>query len=216
MSKITTDGSANSNQSTRRNSIDKLVEANKSKVEKIVAHDFSKQLNQSNKDQDLKKEISQKNATSQIDSANLKHSAKPVPDQVFMVNNLINQKITYKSDLEQFNVPDYWQSPAEIKNSLQGDCEDFAVIKYDLLMQRGINETQLDLAYGKLNGKAHLVTLYTDNDGNSHVLDNVEKDIQLVEQREDLDILVRFKIKDVVYGENGWIKILDNIRQIKN
>ncbi len=129
-----------------------------------------------------------------------------------MVNNLVNKNYRYALDSQQFQTTDYWQTPAEMKQSKTGDCEDFALLKYEILLKRGVNEDQLTLAYGKLNGEGHLVTLYKDNDGHEHVLDNAASDIRTVEERDDLQVLVRFKMGDVAYGEDGWKKVLAKIR----
>lgn len=142
--------------------------------------------------------------------------AAPVPDQVFMVNNLVNKNYHYVRDDRQFDAADYWQTPAEMKENMAGDCEDFALLKYQILKERGVSEDQLSLAYGKLNGEGHLITLYQDNDGHQHVLDNADNDISTVENRDDLQILVHFKMSDVSFGEDGWLKVLEKIRSSSN
>lgn len=143
-------------------------------------------------------------------------AAKPVPDQVFMVNNVVNRNYRYVRDSQQFQATDYWQTPEEMKQNMAGDCEDFAMLKYHILKERGVSEDRLSLAYGKLNGKGHLIALYKDNDGHEHVLDNAVRDIRTVEERDDLQILAQFKMSDVSYGEHGWLKILEKIRSRTN
>jgi predicted transglutaminase-like cysteine proteinase len=52
------------------------------------------------------------------------------PADLVRVNDEVNRSIRYRSDLDQYGRPDYWVgSPA----SNEGDCEDYALTKYDRL-----------------------------------------------------------------------------------
>ncbi len=179
---------------------------NKKPVERKHADEFSRYLG---KDQEPPAEASP-SAISKSGQGN--QAAKPVPDQVFMVNNMVNKNFHYVRDSRQFQTTDYWQTPEEMKQNMAGDCEDFALLKYQILQERGVSEDRLSLAYGKLNGEGHLITLYKDNEGHEHVLDNAASDIKTVEERDDLWVLVRFKMEDVSYGKDGWLKVLEKIR----
>ena len=174
---------------------------------KSVVDEFSKRLKHEKKSPSSKSSELPQSATT-----DLSLKPRPVPDNVFIVNNLININYQYESDQQQFKVPDYWQAPEEMKKNFKGDCEDFAILKYDALLERGVSEDRLDLAYAKLGDQAHLVMLYQGHDGHTHVLDNAVKEIETIEQREDLSVLVRFKMKDVIYGKDGWLKVLEQIR----
>ena len=179
---------------------------NKKPVERKHADEFSRYLG---KDQEPPADSS----PSAISKSGQEYqAAKPVPDQVFMVNNMVNKNFDYVRDSRQFKTTDYWQTPEEMKQNMAGDCEDFALLKYQLLQERGVSEDRLSLAYGKLNGEGHLITLYKDNEGHEHVLDNAASDIRTVEERDDLRVLVRFKMDDVSYGKDGWLKVLEKIR----
>ena len=152
------------------------------------------------------------NTTPSSATATERGKARPVPDSVFMVNNLVNQNYQYAHDSEQFNAKDYWQTPTEMKEHMSGDCEDFALLKHHILVQRGVSEENLSFAYGRLGEQSHLVTLYKDGDGFEHILDNATSDIRTVEERDDFRLLVRFKMSDVAYGEDGWAKVLAKLR----
>ncbi|WP_211824552.1 transglutaminase-like cysteine peptidase [Kistimonas asteriae] len=197
-----------SGQGTQSNLLNTQSESTQSKkpVERKHADEFSRYLG---KDQEPPAEPSP-SAISKPRSGN--QAAKPVPDQVFMVNNMVNNNYQYVRDSRQFNATDYWQTPDEMKQNMAGDCEDFALLKYQILQERGVSEDRLSLAYGKLNGEGHLITLYKDNEGHEHVLDNAASDIRTVEERDDLRVLVRFKMDDVSYGKDGWLKVLEKIR----
>jgi len=45
------------------------------------------------------------------------------------INQVWNDKIQYETDSMQYGRSEYWAFPDEIKASLRGDCEDFAIIK---------------------------------------------------------------------------------------
>jgi predicted transglutaminase-like cysteine proteinase len=47
----------------------------------------------------------------------------------------VNGYIRYATDQEQYHVEDHWASPLETLKSRQGDCEDYAILKYYLLKQ---------------------------------------------------------------------------------
>lgn len=54
-------------------------------------------------------------------------------DVVEEINLHVNLSIQYRSDQDQFGVPDYWTLPAK-----QGDCEDYVLLKRKLLRDKGI------------------------------------------------------------------------------
>jgi predicted transglutaminase-like cysteine proteinase len=61
-------------------------------------------------------------------------------------NVLVNALITYKEEPEG---EDYWQQPMETLNLKTGDCEDFAILKYRLLMEY-YPEEQMRLIIGNI------------------------------------------------------------------
>ena len=60
-----------------------------------------------------------------------------------LVNNRVNDAITYKSDMAQWGVADLWSPPLAANgtgsfNTGFGDCEDFAIAKYVALRAAGV------------------------------------------------------------------------------
>lgn len=105
-----------------------------------------------------------------------------------IVNDYFN-KLSYKSDLNNWNKSDYWATPVEFLSSGAGDCEDFAIAKFFTLMKLGIKEEQLRLIYTKLakNNQAHIVLSYSHKPNFVPIiLDNVNKKLQLSTKRKDL------------------------------
>ncbi len=80
------------------------------------------------------------------------------------VDDLVNQ-YRYIDDQTNWNVADYWETPAEFF-AHGGDCEDFAIAKYVWLRSLGVSEERLRLAivYDRIQTIPHVVlVLYLDN-----------------------------------------------------
>ena len=73
--------------------------------------------------------------------------------QIVEVNDIVNQTVTPKSDLDNYGVPDYWAIASKY-----GDCEDYALTKQLYLRQRG-------LPMGAL-----LMTVVLDEHGEGHAV----------------------------------------------
>ena len=66
-----------------------------------------------------------------------------VRSRVEAVNRAVNQAIRYVSDYEQHGVADLWSSPLETLASGAGDCEDYAIAKFAMLLDAGVAEKDL-------------------------------------------------------------------------
>ena len=90
------------------------------------------------------------------------------------INSQVNASVTYKTDLAQFEVPEFWQEAGKF-----GDCEDYALLKRALLKEQGFDEDKIHLATCWINVKAddtgHCV-LIVETDKGQFVLDNNLKD----------------------------------------
>ncbi len=112
------------------------------------------------------------------------------------VNNLVN-KNKYVVDGS-----DYWSTPKELfKNG--GDCEDFAIAKYFILLSEGVPASKMRLNYTRSSNKGHMVLVV-----NNLVLDNQTNQIKKISQ-----------IKGFSFNDNGiWygkrkISNKNNIKQ---
>ena len=54
------------------------------------------------------------------------------------VNRSVNASIRYISDMAQHGVPDLWSGALATFSSGQGDCEDYAIAKYEILRAAGV------------------------------------------------------------------------------
>ena len=48
------------------------------------------------------------------------------------INSDVNARVTYKSDLQQFDTPEFWKEAGAF-----GDCEDYALLKRHRLIESG-------------------------------------------------------------------------------
>jgi predicted transglutaminase-like cysteine proteinase len=86
------------------------------------------------------------------------------------LNSEVNNQIKPESDLDQYGVPDYWSIPTSGK----GDCEDYALLKMKLLLERGAPADKVFLAVVITNtGERHLV-LVVRTTRSDLILDNIE------------------------------------------
>ena len=83
--------------------------------------------------------------------------------------------IPYISDNIFYKQKDYWATPKEFFKYGKGDCEDFAISKYFLLIDSGINPDNLYLAYCRVKNESHIVLVAYNIEGSETplILDNV-------------------------------------------
>lgn len=70
----------------------------------------------------------------------------PEAARIGHVNAAFNT-FAYRTDREIHGADDYWDSPLEFVARGQGDCEDFAIAKYFLLLRSGVARDRLKLAF---------------------------------------------------------------------
>lgn len=82
-----------------------------------------------------------------------------VSERINAVNLRVNQRIRYMTDMEAQGVADYWQEPLETVTLGHGDCEDYAILKYYLLIHAGVTNDHLALVIGRIisTGEYHAV-----------------------------------------------------------
>jgi predicted transglutaminase-like cysteine proteinase len=89
------------------------------------------------------------------------------------INSHVNSTIVEVSDMDQYGREDVWTLPT----SGRGDCEDFALLKRKLLVQRGWPASALSIAVGTTSsGEAHAVLVVT-TASSEYVLDNLTSSI---------------------------------------
>ena len=71
------------------------------------------------------------------------------PELKTQLNNVqveANARMDYKTDLEQYKEAEHWALPTDHGAYLQGDCEDFALLKLKRLVELGWPRNELRLA----------------------------------------------------------------------
>ncbi len=100
------------------------------------------------------------------DDASLQPSPSQLLELARRINRRVNRSITQLSDPENYGVAEYWTLPA----NGSGDCEDFVLQKYKLLLEAGADSRDLSMA------------VVLDRRGNNHavlVLRHVSGDLVL-------------------------------------
>lgn len=94
------------------------------------------------------------------------------------VNALVNTQIRYIQDRQNYKRTDYWAPASQTVALGAGDCEDFAILKYKLLVKAGIPESSLSLVILKDTAKRvyHAVVAVHTNRGN-YILDNLRQKV---------------------------------------
>lgn len=128
------------------------------------------------------------------------------------VNDFINRRIAFDSDISVWGQSDYWATPLETIGQGAGDCEDFAIIKYVALRLAGVPSHKLRLIYVKArmntpNGPmpiAHMVlAYYASPTAEPAVLDNLNPAILPASKRNDLQPVFSFNSEGIFAGVSG-------------
>ena len=89
------------------------------------------------------------------------------------VNTTVNETITPMTDKEIYGKDEVWAYP-----TTAGDCEDFALLKRRILIQRGISPANLLITVvRKPDGEGHAVLTLRTTDGD-YVLDNLNSEVK--------------------------------------
>ena len=68
------------------------------------------------------------------------------------INSTVNARVTYKSDLEQFDTPEFWAMAGKF-----GDCEDYALLKRKMLIDAGFDRDKIHLCTCFVGDAGHCV-----------------------------------------------------------
>lgn len=80
---------------------------------------------------------------------------------------LVNESVTYKSDLEQYLRPEYWVIAGTF-----GDCEDYALLKRAMLLDQGFDADKLHLACCWTETGDYHCVLIAETSSGVYILDN--------------------------------------------
>lgn len=130
----------------------------------------------------------------------LKKSLKNIDDD-FIKLNAINDyfnEYNFSSDLKVYRKNDYWATRKEFIFKGSGDCEDFVIAKYFTLLEAGVDENKLSLLHNIRKNEYHLVLAYQEEQfSDVLILDNIEKKILPLTNRNDILVLYTLKTIDL-------------------
>lgn len=94
-------------------------------------------------------------------------------DHLGKVNTWVNRNVAFVEDRMLYGRTDYWATAGETLNRMQGDCEDFAILKYQFLVDSGFDpgDLYLTLVWDPVRRRDHAV-LIAKLDGTHYLLDN--------------------------------------------
>jgi predicted transglutaminase-like cysteine proteinase len=114
---------------------------------------------------------------------------QPLLIKLRAVNDAINKGIVYSPDLQGYNKKEYWATPLETLKYGQGDCEDYAILKYYVLRYLGVSADSLYLASVDIGkGKISHAVLMADAERTKKpsaflVLDNMRGRTEIARER---------------------------------
>ena len=120
------------------------------------------------------------------------------------INSYANRTISPVTDRDYYGVDEHWTYPREY-----GDCEDFALLKRYMLIQRGWSAANLLITVVKQpNGEGHAVLTVRTNKGD-FILDNLERDIKRWDRT-----AYRYLKRQSTRHSGAWTGINDRRRQV--
>ena len=94
-------------------------------------------------------------------------------ESLALVNRWTNRNITHSDDIAHYGARDYWATADETLASGRGDCEDFAILKYQMLVGLGFDRSDMYLTLARdLVRNADHAVLIVRMDGQYFMLDN--------------------------------------------
>ncbi len=93
------------------------------------------------------------------------------------INDEVNASVTYQTDVQQYSNPEFWEPAGKL-----GDCEDYALLKRNKLLEAGADDSQLGLVICFIQGvpkkeSCHCV-LWVNTDKGGFILDNRYQGLQ--------------------------------------
>lgn len=114
------------------------------------------------------------------------HQDLPLSRLLHLTNRFYNERIEYAPERA-----DHWLQREELLRYGRGDCEDFALSKYQHLLEQGVSGQLFSFLYARQNpsGQAHIALLYKPD---NLVLDILTDKILPLAQRTDLTPVLEF------------------------
>ncbi|POF31661.1 transglutaminase-like cysteine peptidase [Roseibium marinum] len=93
--------------------------------------------------------------------------------QIPKVNYMVNRVLAYRDDARLWQTGEYWASPVESLTRRAGDCEDYAILKYALLRDLGVEDQDMRIVVLRdTAARQHHAVLSVRHEGKWLILDN--------------------------------------------
>ena len=119
--------------------------------------------------------------------------------RLLAVNEFFNLRIAFAADIDVWNQNDYWATPLQSLAAGRGDCEDYVIAKYTVLLAMGVPRHRLRLVYVRARVPdepepiAHMVlAYYATPAAEPLLLDNMRAEVLPASQRGDLTPVFSF------------------------
>lgn len=128
----------------------------------------------------------------------------PQLEQIAKLNRSLNQLVRYVDDAKVFGARDYWATPVEFLRQ-NGDCEDYAILKFVSLLELGFSNEQLRITIVRDRRRRLMHAVLAVQIGDkTYILDNLFNDV--VEQQYVLKYVPIFSVN----LDNQWAHITTN------
>lgn len=141
-----------------------------------------------------------------------------------VVNTWVNY-IRYKSDKQVYGISDYWATLYEFVGKNKGDCEDYAIAKYYILKELGVDPKRMKftyVVYKDRKGKkvSHMVLSYLKvpkpkSKKDILILDNNNRLILPASKRQDIVKVVKMINGDTGPKSKKWKKLEADMKRKK-
>lgn len=109
------------------------------------------------------------------------------------VNRWVNRTISYQSDTISYGQRDYWATAAESLGERKGDCEDYAILKMQMLRAAGVDPAAMRLTLLRdLAAHADHAYLVVSSDSGEWVLDNLSDRVYAQSEVRDVRPVLSF------------------------
>jgi predicted transglutaminase-like cysteine proteinase len=118
--------------------------------------------------------------------------------EIQQVNSMVNHAVEAISDMDHWGVVDRWDYPADGK----GDCEDYALMKRKILIERGFPRQALLMTVVRdENNEGHAILTVKTN-GGEFILDNLSDEVKPVDR-----IAYRLVKRQSQQDPNVWVAL---------
>lgn len=118
--------------------------------------------------------------------------------EIQQVNSMVNHAIEAISDMDHWGVVDRWDYPMDGK----GDCEDYALMKRKILIERGFPRQALLMTVVRdQNNEGHAILTVKTN-GGEFILDNLSDDVKPVNR-----VAYRLVKRQSQQDPNVWVAL---------